>query len=245
MDGRVVAGRDQGRTIVKPPSAATAVIGFTLYILLVPAILFITAGTADWPMAWMYVIMLLAATLGSRLIVLLRNPDLLRERSRFTRSEGTEPWDRILVFIVGLLGPMAIMVVAGLDHRFGWSGDVPEAVQVVAALALAGGYALAVWAMVVNEYFSAVARIQQDRGQVVVTSGPYGIVRHPAYAGSVVATVALPLMLSTLWALVPGVGMIIALVLRTYLEDAMLYAELDGYAVYAAKTRFRLLPGVW
>jgi protein-S-isoprenylcysteine O-methyltransferase Ste14 len=230
---------------VKTPNPVTAVVGFALYILLVPALLFIGAGTVNWPAAWVYVIMLLTATLGSRLVVLFRNPDLLRERSRFTASEGTEPWDRVLVPIVGLLGPMAMMVVAGLDHRFGWSGDVPEIVQVLAAVTVAGAYALAVWAMVANEYFSAVARIQEDRGQVVVTEGPYRIVRHPAYAGSVVATVALPFMLSTLAAIVPGIGLISALVMRTYFEDTLLMGELDGYAAYAARTRYRLLPGVW
>lgn len=230
---------------MKTPSPVTAVVGFALYVLLVPALLFIGAGTVNWPAAWVYVIMLLAATLGSRLIVLFRNPDLLRERSRFTQSEGTESWDRVLVPIVGLLGPMAMMAVAGLDHRFSWSGDVAEIVQVLAAVALAGGYALAVWAMLANEYFSAVARIQQDRGQVVVTDGPYRIVRHPAYAGSVVAALALPLMLSTLWAFVPGLLMIVAVVLRTHLEDKMLNRELEGYAAYAERTRYRLLPGLW
>jgi protein-S-isoprenylcysteine O-methyltransferase Ste14 len=223
----------------------TAVIGFAVYILLVPALLFIAAGIISWPMAWVYVIMLLVATLGSRLIVLRRNPDLLRERARFTQSEGTQSWDRIPVPIVGLLGPMAMVVVAGLDHRFGWSRAVPPIAQVIAAIALAGGYALAVWAMVANAYFSAVARIQQDRGQVVVTDGPYHIVRHPAYAGSLVATVALPFMLDALWAILPGIAMIAALVVRTYLEDAMLNRELDGYAAYAARTRYRLVPGVW
>jgi len=230
---------------VKNASTRRAVIGFALYILLVPALLFIAAGTLDWPMAWVYVILLLAATLGSRVIVWRRNPDLLLERARFTQSEGTASWDRILVPVVGLFGPMAMMVVAGLDHRFGWSEPIPEAVQIFAALVLAAGYGLAVWAMVTNQYFSAVARIQQDRGQVVVTAGPYRIVRHPAYAGSLAASLALPFMLGTLWAMVPGLLMVGALVLRTYLEDAMLRHELDGYAAYAARTRYRLIPGMW
>ena len=245
-DGWTGRGRPrQGRGIVKTPHALAAVIGFALYILLLPALLFITAGTVNWPMAWAYVVMLLAATLGSRLIVLLKNSDLLRERSRFMQAEDTQPWDRILSPIVGVLSPAAMIVVAGLDHRFGWSGTVPDVIQVLAAIAVAGAYALAVWAMIANEYFSAVARIQQDRGQVVVADGPYRIVRHPAYAGSVVAALALPVMLSTLWAFVPGMVMNVAVVLRTHLEDGMLKRELYGYAAYAERTRYRLLPGVW
>ena len=196
-------------------------------------------------MAWVYVILLLLSTLGSRLIVLLRNPDTLRERARFTASEGTQSWDRVLVPIVGLFGPMVVMIVAGLDRRFGWSGSISRIWQYLAALVVAGGYGVAVWAMVVNRFFSAVARIQRDRGQTVVTSGPYRMVRHPSYAGALLASLALPIMLDTLWAMVPALVMVVALVLRTGLEDRMLREGLDGYQEYAKKTPYRLVPGVW
>lgn len=222
-----------------------AAVGFALYLLLGPVLMFLCAGTINWPMAWIYVAMLLAATLGSRLIVLKRNPDTLRERARFRSAEGTKAWDRVLVMLVGLLGPMAIVVVAGLDHRWAWSTDVPDAAQVAAALVVAGGYGLSVWAMVENEYFSAVARIQEDRGQEVVTSGPYRIVRHPSYAGSLLASLALPFMLEALWSLIPAGIMAAALAIRTALEDRMLREELEGYQSYAERTRSRLIPGVW
>ena len=149
-----------------------AVIGFTLYLLFVPALLFIAAGTMKWPMAWAYTVLLLVSTIGSRLIVWKRSPDTLRERAKFTSSQGTKPWDRVLVAIVGILGPMAMMLVAGLDQRLEWSAVVPRIAQYLGILVIAAGYALAVWAMVVNPFFSAVARIQDDRGQVVVTTGP-------------------------------------------------------------------------
>lgn len=222
-----------------------ALIGFLVYLLLVPALLFIVAGTVNWPMAWVYVALLLVSTLGSRLIVLRRNPDTLRERARFTSAEGMKAWDRLLVPIVGLLGPMATMVVAGLDRRFGWSPTIPPAGQVAAALLVAAGYGLAVWAMVENRYFSSVARIQADRGQQVVTSGPYRLVRHPSYAGAILAGLALPFMLSALWALIPAVAMAAAVAVRTGLEDQMLRAELAGYQDYAERTRYRLFPGLW
>ena len=230
---------------VQPRNIMRAVIGFALYLFFVPAILFIAAGTVNWPMAWVYMVLLLTSTLGSRLLVLKRNPDTLRERARFTTSEGTKSWDRILVVVVGLFGPLATMVVAGLDHRFGWSRIIPELGQYLATLVIAGGYGLAVWAMVANRYFSAVARIQQDRGQVVVTTGPYRIVRHPAYAGSLLASLALPFMLDVIWALVPTLVMVVALVIRTGLEDRMLREELEGYESYAEETPYRLIPGLW
>jgi protein-S-isoprenylcysteine O-methyltransferase Ste14 len=231
--------RTQTRNLVR------AVIGFTLYIFFVPALLFIAAGTLRWPMAWIYIALLLVSTLGSRLIVFKRNPDTLRERARFTSSEGTKPWDRLLVIIVGLFGPMLIMLVAGLDRRFGWSGGVTLEIQWLAALLVALGYGLAVWAMIVNPYFSAVVRIQDDRGQVVVKSGPYRIMRHPSYAGSILASLALPFMLETLWALPPGVIASVAVIIRTRMEDRMLRDELAGYEDYTKETRYRLFPGIW
>ena len=231
--------RTQTRNLVR------AVIGFTLYIFFVPALLFIAAGTLRWPMAWIYIALLLVSTLGSRLIVFKRNPDTLRERARFTSSEGTKPWDRLLVIIVGLFGPMLIMLVAGLDRRFGWSGGVTLEIQWLAALLVALGYGLAVWAMIVNPYFSAVVRIQDDRGQVVVKSGPYRIMRHPSYAGSILASLALTFMLETLWALVPTVIMSVAVIIRTGMEDLMLRDELAGYEDYTKETRYRLFPGIW
>ncbi|HHE73182.1 MAG TPA: isoprenylcysteine carboxylmethyltransferase family protein [Chloroflexi bacterium] len=222
-----------------------ALLGFTLYLFLTPVLLFIAAGTVRWPMAWVYVVLLLASTIGSRLIVWKRSPDTLRERARFATARETPPQDRVLVVVVGLLGPVVTAVVAGLDHRFGWSADVPAPAQYLAALLVVIGYGLGVWAMVINPYFSAVARLQEDRGQVVVTTGPYRLVRHPAYAGGLIASLALPFMLDALWTLVPALLTAVALVLRTRVEDRMLREGLAGYTRYAETTRYRLIPGVW
>ena len=140
---------------------------------------------------------------------------------------------------------MVAMPVAGLDRRFDWSGDLPVAIQWLAALIVALGFGLAVWAMIVNPYFSAVVRIQDDRGQVVVKSGPYRFMRHPSYTGSILASLALPFMLETLWALVPGVVTSVAVIIRTGLEDRTLTNELAGYKDYTKETRYRLFPGLW
>jgi protein-S-isoprenylcysteine O-methyltransferase Ste14 len=222
-----------------------AAIGFLVYLLLVPALLFISAGSLNWPMGWVYTGLALVSVVGSRLIILRRNPDLLRERASFSEAEGTKSWDRILSPFVGLFGPMLGMIVAGLDKRFVWSSGLPVAIQVLALLVVTLSFGVAVWAMVVNPFFSAVARIQSERGQQVVASGPYRWVRHPAYAGSVLASLALPFMLDALWALVPSLIMVAALVIRTRLEDRMLVEELEGYRDYARATPYRLVPGVW
>jgi len=222
-----------------------AVVGFALYLLLTPAALFLAAGTLDWPMALIYVGLILLATLGSRLAVWKRNPDTLRERAKYQDVEGALPGDRLLVGVVALYGPLLTAVIAGLDHRFGWPPAISPLVQYLGLAGMVTGYGLGVWAMIENRFFSAVARIQKDRGQTVVTTGPYRIVRHPSYAGALIAVLALPLMLDAVWAILPGLGMIVATVWRTRLEDRMLLGDLDGYAEYAGQTKYRLLPGIW
>ena len=117
--------------------------------------------------------------------------------------------------------------------------------QIAAALISAAAYAVATWAMVANPFFSANARIQEERGQVVVSAGPYRAVRHPAYATSLLSFVALPLMLDALWAWIPGLIIIAAVVIRTRREDQLLREGLAGYADYAQRTRYRLIPGIW
>jgi protein-S-isoprenylcysteine O-methyltransferase Ste14 len=97
----------------------------------------------------------------------------------------------------------------------------------------------------VNRFFSAVVRIQRDREHTVVTSGPYRLIRHPGYAGALITSLAIPLLLGSLWALIPAALVVCLLILRTALEDRTLQEKLDGYREYAGRVRYRLLPGVW
>ena len=99
--------------------------------------------------------------------------------------------------------------------------------------------------MLENPYFTSVVRIQKDRGQKVITTGPYRFIRHPAYWQSVVWWLITPVILGTLWALIPALLMIVGIIVRTVLEDRTLLAELAGYTEYAQHVRYRLLPGVW
>jgi len=206
-----------------------ALLGFLRYLFLASALLFAAAGPVNGPMAWVYAVLLLASTLGSRAIVLARSPDTLRERARLASFEGVPAWDRVLVPIVGFYEPMATMVVAGLDHGWGWSPAMPLAGQFAAALLVAAGYCLAEWAMVENRYFSSIVRILAVRGQQVVTTGPYRLARHPSYTGAILASLALPFILSALWSLIPAVAMAAPVAVRTGLEDQMLRAKLAGY----------------
>lgn len=225
------------RWVIKSVSGITTVALF----------LFLPAGRLDWWMGWALVAVW--AVWQAAVYVLLRrsNPALLGDRASGPQ-EGDRRWDTVIMSVVGFL-TMAVYVVAGLNLRFGWSprvsARVPFWLPMAALVAVALAYALAVWAMVTNAHFSKIVRIQGDQGHKVATAGPYRFVRHPAYVGQLIAAIGAPIMLGSLWALIPGVGIALLFIVRTALEDRALQDELAGYAEYASRVRYRLLPGVW
>jgi protein-S-isoprenylcysteine O-methyltransferase Ste14 len=208
------------------------------------AMLFLSSWRFDWMMAWVYV-----GTFAVVLTVMvvyqeLSNPELLQERSEFKPREGVQTWDVILSAVVRV-SLLASYVVAGLDMRFGWKPEIPLAVQVAAfALGLLG-VALIVWAMAANRYTAVYARIQQERGHAVATTGPYRFVRHPFYVGVITFALTVPVALGSPWALISGGLAALLFVIKTAMEDRMLQAELSGYREYAERVHYRLLPGVW
>jgi protein-S-isoprenylcysteine O-methyltransferase Ste14 len=218
---------------------------FALVIVFISACLFIAAGTWRWPEGWVLVALYAVLSVGSRYLVLRRHPDLIEERAQAFGAQGAKRWDKVLAPVVSLAGSVALLVVAGLDFRFGWSPAVPVWAEVVAFVALVLAYLFSIQAMLENRFFSAVVRIQTERGHEVVSAGPYRYVRHPGYLGAIVTYLAIPVALGTLWALAPGVITCALTVVRTALEDKTLRSELPGYADYAARVRWRLLPGVW
>lgn len=222
-----------------------ALVRFFLLMCILPAILFLAAGTTNWPMGWAYSIVTVGLVTASRLCMARSDPTLISERAGRHAADGVQEWDKKLVPIVGFFGPMLMLIVSGLDKRWTWSPALPLAVQIATLLVVAGAALFATWAMIVNRYFSATVRIQRDRGHTVVDTGPYRIVRHPGYAGGIVAGIAGPLALGSLWALLPAVLHVAIIIYRTAREDTVLHEQLDGYAAYAKRVRYRLLPGVW
>ena len=138
-------------------------------------------------------------------------------------------------------------IIAGLDRgRLHWTDTVPPWLQAVALAIVAAGYGLVFWAMLVNRFFSSVVRIQSDRGQHVVTGGPYAFVRHPGYSAGILIILASGIALgSWLAAAFLVAGVLPFLFYRVLNEDRVLQSRLDGYADYARRVRWRLLPGVW
>jgi len=212
-----------------------------VYILLVAAILFISAGRLDWPIAWVFLAIYTAIILIGAIFV---DPELIEERSHI--GPGAKRWDIILASLVVVFLFPATFLIAGLDAgRYHWSPLFPIWVQLLALLVFILGSAISSWAMVANKFFSTVVRIQTERGHYVVTSGPYRYARHPGYIGAIVVSIAIPLLLGSLWALIPALIGDCILVIRTVLEDNTLKKELHGYDEYAIRVHYRLIPGIW
>jgi len=211
-------------------------------IVIMAVALFWSAGTTDWWAAWAALAVMLAWTVATAIVILRFNPDLLAER--LGPRKGAKAWDTAIMSLLGLT-QLARYIVAGLDQRYGWTGGLPFAAQIVAFAMCVLGYALVVWATASNAYFSQIVRIQSERGHAVATNGPYHTVRHPAYLGAILYELAVPVLLASWPALLISGLSVILLILRTALEDRTLQGELSGYMDYARQVPCRLLPGIW
>jgi protein-S-isoprenylcysteine O-methyltransferase Ste14 len=219
---------------------ARALLPAAIFGVLLALALFLPAGRVAWPMAWAFIAFYAVYAVVGSLVV---DRELIVERTR--SQPDARPLDLVLAGFAFLLVLPVTAVVSGYDARFGWSPRLPTAVQALALAVFAAGYCFALWAARHNRFFSTVVRIQRERGHHVVDTGPYALVRHPGYAGSIPAHLALPIALGSLWALVPTIAGLAFLIARTAYEDRTLRDELPGYREYVQRVRWRLCPGVW
>jgi protein-S-isoprenylcysteine O-methyltransferase Ste14 len=176
-------------------------------------------------------------------LVLRKAPEVALERAK--PGHGAKGWDKALLAF-GLLLNLVTLVVAGLDSgRFHWVPQLARGWSIVGIVLTTVGTGIFLWAMKENRFFSAVVRIQTERGHSVCTTGPYAVVRHPGYAGMIIGTLGLPCLFTSAWSAIIASLSVVLLVVRTRLEDATLEQELAGYGDYQRATRFRLIPGVW
>jgi protein-S-isoprenylcysteine O-methyltransferase Ste14 len=216
----------------------TVYVQAALFVLLAAAALFVSAGTISIPGFWVYLAIFAAVMVAS---FTLLDPDLLRERMR---PGGQRPPLALRLF-TGVM--VAHWIVAGLDRgRIHVSDDVPLWLRVTGLIVVAAGYALTLWAMRVNRFFSSIVRIQADRGQHVITTGPYAVVRHPGYVAGILIIVASGIGLGSWLATAILVIFSVPFLLhRIVTEDWVLQAGLPGYREYAGRVRWRLVPGIW
>lgn len=221
-----------------------AVVQMVFFIIVVPLLPLLISWRWDWWEAWVYAAIGILGFIISRALAARRNPDLLRERAKFLQHEDAESWDRVLSPLVGLGGGL-IPLVVGLDELFGWSPAYSLPAKIISLVGLLFGYFLGAYALIENAYFSGMVRIQKDRNQRVISSGPYAWVRHPGYTGALVFYILSPVFLDSVWAFIPVIILIVVTIIRTSLEDKTLQEKLDGYRQYSERVRYRLIPGIW
>jgi len=220
-------------------------LGMVLTYLLIPLVLLGCGGDVGWWQGWVYSVLIFLAGIGGRISAENRHPGLLLERATSGRKMNAKPWDKILAPLMAISLSFPLVIVAGLDHRNGWTPLFPTWLNILGLVLIALGYAFAAWGLIENRFFSSTVHIQTDRGHSVCDSGPYRIVRHPGYAGNLLAVAGIIMALNSMWTLIPAVAALVIAVIRTTLEDKTLHEELPGYRDYAKRVRYRLFPGIY
>lgn len=223
---------------------ARIVVQTTLVLAVMGAVLFLAAGDWRWPQAWLFLGEFGAAGFAISFWLLRHDPALLESRMSFPVQRDQVRWDRffMLAASVVFIGWLALM---GLDaRRFGWS-EVPVLAQGLGIVLIALGMAVVWWTFRFNSFAAPQVRVQIARAHRVITEGPYRIVRHPMYAGSILYLVGMPLLLGSWWGLAMVPLMVVGLTRRIAGEERMLRHDLAGYEEYAGRVRWRLVPGVW
>ena len=213
-----------------------------ILVILQALLLFVSAGTIHWPAGWLYIGLYVIMLAAASIILIPTRKEVIEERSQ--GSKGGKTWDRWLTQLM-VIPTLGLLVVAGLDERFGGSPPFLLWVTLLGTVFFVAGYALVLWAMYSNKYFSQIVRIQTERGHTAVSEGPYKIVRHPGYLGMITSMLGAVFILDSLYGLICFLLYLALVVTRTTLEDRTLQAELPGYKDYVARTRYRLLPGLW
>ena len=216
-----------------------------LYILLFPAILFVLSGDVTWPEGWIFSIWFIILCYATIMYLYRKNPALLAERYKQPGTGNQETWDRYVVYGL-LIGFIIWIVIMPLDaKRFGWSPLFPLWLKVVGGAGLAGSFFLFFRSYTDNTFLSPLVRIQEDRKHQLVSTGVYGVVRHPMYLGAILMFLGTPLLLGSSYGVIAGLALTILLMARVVGEERMLARELEGYREYMKNVRYRLFPFLW
>jgi protein-S-isoprenylcysteine O-methyltransferase Ste14 len=221
---------------------AKRMVQVVVIVVFMAVVLFLSSGRLSWIWAWIFIGLNLIGVLINTTILLCYSPDTIAERAE---AEGMKDWDKIVSGLWAVAYYVLMLLVAGLDTRFVWTPPLALSLYITGGIVFVLGFAFFSWAMISNAHFAAVVRIQAEGRQTVCTTGPYRFVRHPGYVGAILQSLAAPLLLGSLWALIPGGVAALLMITRTALEDQTLHQELDGYRDYAQQVRYRLLPGIW
>lgn len=211
-------------------------------VLIQAAFLFVSAGTLTWPAGWWYIGLYVLMLAGASFVMIPHRREVIEERSK--GAKGGKFWDLWLTRLM-MIPSLSLLMLTGLDQRWNWTPPLPLWIRLFGGLLFIIGYALVLWAMYTNKYFSQVVRIQKERGHMAVTEGPYRIVRHPGYLGMTTSVLGAVFILDSIYGLACFALYLVLIIIRTALEDRTLLLELPGYPEYAIRTRSRLVPGLW
>lgn len=216
----------------------SALTKFIAGIILVGALLFLPAWTFNYPHAWAFIGILFVPMLIMGAFLLAKSPALLEKRLNNKEKEKTQQG---VIALSGLIFPIGF-ILSALDFRFGWS-SVPLWLVIVASVLFLFGYSMYAEVMRENAYLSRTVEVQE--GQKVISTGLYGIVRHPMYLATLFMFLPLPLVLGSFWGLIPFALYPIVTVIRIISEEKVLTEGLDGYAEYKTNVKYRLIPFIW
>jgi protein-S-isoprenylcysteine O-methyltransferase Ste14 len=221
------------------------VIGSLFYLLLFPVILFFLAGDWRWIEGWVYSVIFLLMSFGTLVYLYFHDPALLKERFGSPVQQTQKPWDKVLLllFLVEFIVWFAMMPLDG--RRFGWSPPFPIWIRATGGLLQIIATYFVFEALRENTFAAPVVKMQKERGQKVISTGLYGVVRHPMYAGATLLFISAPLLLGSLVGLAIGFVLILTIGARAVGEEAMLREELEGYRAYMQKVKWRMIPFVF
>jgi protein-S-isoprenylcysteine O-methyltransferase Ste14 len=215
-----------------------------IWLLIMAAMLFLGAGRMDWPQGWTFLLLfaVLSAVFGA--VAIRRNPRLLEARLAGLNQPGQPLWDKVFTgfFLLAWLAWLALM---GVDAGRLHPSQMPAALNVLGGVIIVLGFGVTVRVLLENSFAAPVVRVQTERGQYVIDTGPYALVRHPMYATALLFLAGMPLLLGS-WAAFIGVALIfLGMALRSVAEENLLRRELPGYAAYMQKVRYRFIPYIW
>jgi protein-S-isoprenylcysteine O-methyltransferase Ste14 len=210
----------------------------------VGALLFVSAGTVRWPGAWVFLVEFGGGNLAIELWMARHDPELLAERRSSLVQHGQPSWDKVYTTTIALLW-FAWFPLMALDAVRFQASHVPSWLQVIGGIILAASLFILYLTYRENSYAVPIVKIQKERRQKVVTTGPYRYVRHPMYASGILCYLGIPLLLGSWYGLAMAAVMVVLLAIRAVREERLLQPELDGYSDYAARVRYRLIPLIW
>ena len=211
---------------------------FLIGVLLLGAMLFIPAGTLNYPGAWLYLALQFLPMLLMGIVMVIRSPELLKKR---LSSKEKEKAQKGVLALSGLMFPVGF-ILSALDFTRNWS-NVPIWGVCIASVLFIIGYGMYAEVMRENAYLSRTIEVQE--GQKVVSTGLYGIIRHPMYLATMLMFLPIPLILGSLWGLIPFALYPIIIIIRIFNEEKVLTESLEGYSAYKTKVKYKLIPFIW